>query len=79
MQVAETGLTSNLAVAAALGAALSCAVPLWSFLALRSVGRLTAINAGAIAAHYGTVSVVTFAAENDMLAVRPMPRWPNWR
>jgi hypothetical protein len=76
--VAETGLTSNLAVAAALGAALSCAVPLWSFMALRSVGRLTAINAGAIAAHYGPVSVVTFAAENDMLAVRPMPRWPNW-
>ena len=70
VQVAENGLGSSLAMAAALGAALSCAVPLWSFLALRGIGRLNAINAGAIAAHYGSVSVVTFAAGSEMLAAQ---------
>ncbi len=70
VQVAENGLTSSLALAAVLGAALSCAVPLWSFLALRGIGRLNAINAGAVAAHYGSVSVVTFAAGSEMLTAQ---------
>lgn len=47
-------------LAAALG--LCVAIPLWSFALLRSWGRLDAVNAGAIAAHYGSVSVVTFGA-----------------
>lgn len=68
VQVAESGATSGLAIAALIGLALSCAVPLWSFWALRGFGRLDAINAGAIAAHYGSVSVVTFAAGSEMLA-----------
>ena len=68
VQVAESGVTSALAISALIGLALSCAVPLWSFWVLRSVGRLDPINAGAVAAHYGSVSVVTFAAGIEMLA-----------
>jgi hypothetical protein len=68
VQVAESGVTSALAVSAIIGLVLSCAIPLWSFWALRSLGRLDAINAGAVAAHYGSVSVVTFAAGSEMLA-----------
>lgn len=68
VQVAESGLTVALAVSALIGLALSCAIPLWTFWALRRVGRLDPINAGAVAAHYGSVSVVTFAAGSEMLA-----------
>lgn len=42
--------------------ALCLAIPAWSYGILRRLGRLDAVNAGAIAAHYGSVSVVTFGA-----------------
>lgn len=73
VQVSESGVTSALALSAVIGLVLSCAVPVWSFWALRKVGRLDAINAGAIAAHYGSVSVVTFAAGSEMLAAGGLP------
>lgn len=41
---------------------LSMAVPLWSFYVLKGLVKLDATNAGAIAAHYGSVSAVTFSA-----------------
>ena len=68
VQVAENGLTGGLVVSALLGVALSCLIPLWCYAALRRFGRQDAVNAGAIAAHYGSVSVVTFAAGSEMLA-----------
>jgi uncharacterized protein len=66
-EVAESGLTSGLLLASFLGIALSCLIPVWAYGALRSFGRLDPINAGAISAHYGSVSVVTFAAGSEML------------
>jgi hypothetical protein len=45
---------------AALG--LCVAIPVWCFFLLRRVGRLDVTNAAAVAAHYGSVSVVTFGA-----------------
>ncbi len=47
-------------VAAALF--LSVAIPWWSYGILRRCCSLDPVNAGAIAAHYGSVSAVTFAA-----------------
>jgi hypothetical protein len=41
---------------------LSSVIPIWSFYILRGLVRLNAANAGAIAAHYGSVSAVTFSA-----------------
>lgn len=41
---------------------LSCVIPIWSFYILKGFVRLSATNAGAIAAHYGSVSAVTFSA-----------------
>lgn len=41
---------------------LSVCIPLWSYWLLRRACALDAVNAGAIAAHYGSVSAVTFAA-----------------
>jgi uncharacterized protein len=66
-EVAESGLAGGLILAAALGVALSCLIPVWTYAALRSFGQADSINAGAIAAHYGSVSVVTFAAGSEML------------
>jgi uncharacterized protein len=66
-EVAESGLTGGLALAALIGVALSCLIPIWAYGALRSFGKLDSVNAGAIAAHYGSVSVVTFAAGTEML------------
>jgi uncharacterized protein len=44
------------------GIALSAIIPVWCFFLLKKVVRLDAANAGAIAAHYGSVSAVTFSA-----------------
>lgn len=45
---------------AALG--LGVAIPIWCFFGLRWRGRLTVADAASLAAHYGSVSAVTFAA-----------------
>ncbi|MEM8650714.1 MAG: sodium-dependent bicarbonate transport family permease, partial [Pseudomonadota bacterium] len=65
--VAENGITQDLILAAAAGLFLSCLIPFAAFYVLRSFGRLDATNAAAVAAHYGSVSVVTFIAGNQIL------------
>lgn len=62
----EAGLGAVLlpALAAML---LGLAIPLWSYPVLRWVGRLPAADAAAIAAHYGSVSAVTFIAATNYL------------
>lgn len=42
--------------------ALGAAIPFWSYPILRFVGKLPAVDAAAIGAHYGSVSAVTFIA-----------------
>lgn len=53
--------------------ALGCVLPLLAFLALRALGRLPRADAASIAAHYGSVSVVTFAAAMTWIEVRGIP------
>jgi hypothetical protein len=66
IEVSKTGITPDLLVAAAAGLALSFLIPFLAFALLRSIGRLDATNAGAVAAHYGSVSVVTFVAATEI-------------
>jgi hypothetical protein len=40
--------------------ALSLAIPVWSYMLLRKCGKFDGVNAAALAAHYGSVSAVTF-------------------
>ncbi len=68
VQVAESGFTADMLAAALAGVALSFLLPLPAFAALRRFGRLDPVNAGAVAAHYGSVSVVTFVAGVELLA-----------
>lgn len=71
--VSGNGFTADLFAAAAAGLVLSCLIPVVAFAVLRSFGRLDATNAAAVAAHYGSVSVVTFVTGNQMLAAGGFP------
>jgi uncharacterized protein len=61
-----------------LGAALAlcAAIPLWSYAILRRLGRLGIADAAALAAHYGSVSVVTFGASLIFLDARSVAHEP---
>jgi hypothetical protein len=73
VQVAESGFTPAMGAAAAAGLALSCLIPLPAFFALRRFGRLDTVNAAAVAAHYGSVSVVTFVTGSEVLTSGGLP------
>jgi hypothetical protein len=66
-EVAHEGLTSAMLIAGACGLVLSFLLPLPAFWALQKLGKLDRTNAAAVAAHYGSVSVVTFAAGSEVL------------
>lgn len=68
VSVAESGLTAQLGLAALAGLLLSFALPLLAFALLRGFGRLGRVDAAAVAAHYGSVSLVTFVTAKEMLA-----------
>ncbi|MFN9944217.1 MAG: sodium-dependent bicarbonate transport family permease, partial [bacterium] len=42
-------------------------IPLWTYPVLRKLGKFSMADAGAIAAHYGSVSAVTFIAATNFL------------
>ncbi|MEM7288876.1 MAG: sodium-dependent bicarbonate transport family permease [Pseudomonadota bacterium] len=65
--VAESGFTTELFLAAIAGLFLSFSIPAIAFFVLRGFGRLDPANAGAVAAHYGSVSVVTFVTGQEVL------------
>jgi hypothetical protein len=44
------------------GVIVGCVIPLWSYAIVRRIGRFDSADAAAIAAHYGSVSAVTFIA-----------------
>jgi len=67
VEVASSGITPDLFAAALAGLALSFLLPVIAFALLRSIGRLSKIDAGAVAAHYGSVSVVTFVTAKEIL------------
>lgn len=52
---------------------LGLAIPLWIYAASRSLGRLGPADAGGLAAHYGSVSAVTFLACQTVLDLTREP------
>ncbi len=52
---------------------LGCLTPILAYLVLRRVGRFDASNAAGIAAHYGSVSAVTFIAAQQFVAAQGHP------
>jgi len=73
VQVASVGFDGQMLVVAAVGMVLSFTIPFLAFVMLRGFGRVDAVNAGAIAAHYGSVSVVTFATAVEVLDQAGIP------
>ncbi len=71
--VSADGLTEGLAVAAAIGLILSLALPLPAYRVARSLAGQSSTDAAAIAAHYGSVSVVTFVAGAEALKLAGIP------
>jgi uncharacterized protein len=60
--VAAHGMDARLVGALVAGVALSAAIPLVAFGYLRAISRLSQTDAAAVAAHYGSISIVTFVA-----------------
>jgi uncharacterized protein len=73
VQVAASGITPDMLLAALAGLAFSCLVPVPVFFALKRLGRLDGVNAAAVAAHYGSVSVVTFVTGAEVLTSAGLP------
>ncbi|MCE9521928.1 MAG: sodium-dependent bicarbonate transport family permease [Alphaproteobacteria bacterium] len=73
VEASRAGLTADFFNAGATGVILSFIIPVVAFYALRSVARLDRTTAAATAAHYGSVSVVTFAAGTEYLRALGVP------
>ena len=66
VNVASAGFDPTMLAAIGVGVILSFSIPFVAAFLLRRVGGLDPLNAAAVAAHYGSVSVVTFAAATDV-------------
>lgn len=70
--LAEHGLRGDLVVAILAGLLLSFLIPFLAFFLLRLMTRLDAMNAAAVAGHYGSISIVTFVAASSLLDLSGM-------
>ena len=66
VEVARSGVGTELVTALVAGLVLSAAIPFFVAPALARFGGLDRINTGAVAAHYGSVSVVTFVTASQV-------------
>lgn len=73
VQVSASGVTGELVVAGLTGIGLSFLLPVPTFWSMRHLAKLNATNAGAVAAHYGSVSVVTFVTGIAILEASGLP------
>ncbi len=73
--MAAEGPSLALGLALLSGIILSASIPLVAFVLLRRLTRLTQVDAAAVAAHYGSISIVTFVAGTE--AVRTIGLEPE--
>ena len=66
--VAKHGFGIDLLAALAAGAVLSAVIPFLAFALLRATTGLSRVDAAAVAAHYGSISIVTFVAATQALS-----------
>ena len=71
--VASHGIDAKLIAAVGAGLVLSFGLPFIAFGLLRLMTRLSRIDAAAVAAHYGSISIVTFVAASSVLESRAIP------
>jgi hypothetical protein len=70
--IAEAGI-ANVWLPTMVACGLGAAIPLWCYPLLRWGGKLSAVDAAAVAGHYGSVSAVTFIAATTFLQRMQVP------
>lgn len=65
--LADHGADTTLLLALGAGAVLSFGLPFIAFALLRTITKLGRLDAAAVAAHYGSISIVTFVAGTSVL------------
>ena len=65
--LAAHGISADILQAIAVGIVLSFVIPFVAFALLRVMTRLDAMNAAAVAGHYGSISIVTFVTATSLL------------
>jgi len=68
--VASHGIDATLLLAIGAGIILSFGLPFIAYALLRVLTRFSALDAAAVAAHYGSISIVTFVAATSVLEGR---------
>lgn len=71
--VAANGVDAKLLAAVGAGIVLSFGLPFIAFALLKVLTRLSALDAAAVAAHYGSISIVTFVAATSVLQGSMIP------
>jgi uncharacterized protein len=72
-EVAHNGFTLKLIATIGLGVLLSALIPVLAYAILRKTTKLSALDAAAVAGHYGSISAVTFAAITNTLTQMSIP------
>ncbi len=67
VSVAAQGADAQLLLSLLAGIALSAGLPLVAFVLVRALTSLSIIDAAAVAAHYGSISIVTFVTATSVL------------
>jgi hypothetical protein len=67
VSVASHGIDLSLGLSLLAGVVLSAVLPLVAFTLLRALSTLDRVDAAAVAAHYGSISIVTFVAATSVL------------
>ena len=65
--VSDHGLDVTLVLALIAGAVLSFLIPAIAYFLLRASTKLSAVDAAAVSAHYGSISIVTYVAASSAL------------
>ncbi|MEM9343248.1 MAG: sodium-dependent bicarbonate transport family permease [Pseudomonadota bacterium] len=68
--VAEHGVDLRLIGALVAGLVLSAGLPFIAYALLRALSKIDSLNAAAVAAHYGSISIVTFVAATSLIDTR---------
>ena len=71
--VSKSGIDVTVGLALLTGVLASFLMPLIAYAVLKGFGKLDKLNAGAVAAHYGSVSVVTFVTAVEIYEAQSMP------
>lgn len=67
VEISKTGLNNDVLYAGFISIFIGVLTPIIAFLILKYIGKFDSVNSGAIAAHYGSVSVVTFVTAVSFL------------